>query len=104
MGTHTRVIAEPEVAAPQATGPWPRPAYSGRPLDLDVKDADIHNVLRLIADVGRVNIVVTDDVQGSVTVRMRGVPWDQALDVICRSKGLFVERDGNVIIVSSRSR
>src|SRR5512140_2581199 len=60
IGTHTRTIADPP----------PPPAYVGRKMDLDVKDADIHNVLRLIADVGRVNIVVGDDVTGSVTVRM----------------------------------
>jgi type II secretory pathway component HofQ len=93
MSTQTRTIADP-----------PPPAYTGRRVDLDVKDADIHNVLRLLADVGHVNIVVADDVQGSVTVRMRSVPWDQALEVVCRAKGLSAERDGNVIIVSPHPR
>jgi type IV pilus assembly protein PilQ len=74
--------------------------YSGRRIDLDLKDADIHNVLRLLADVGRVNIVTADDVQGSITIRMRNVPWDQALDVVLQAKGLGMIRGGNLIRVA----
>src|SRR5699024_9391190 len=74
--------------------------YSGKRIDLDFKDASIHNVLRLLAEVGSVNIVVSDAVQGSVTVRMRNVPWDQALDVILQSKGLGMVRKGNIIRVA----
>jgi type IV pilus assembly protein PilQ len=74
--------------------------YSGRRIDLDLKDSDIHNVLRFIADVGKVNIVTADDVQGSVTIRMRNVPWDQALDVVLQAKGLGMVRGGNLIRVA----
>lgn len=74
--------------------------YSGRRIDLDLKDADIHNILRLLADVGRVNIVTADDVQGNVTIRMRNVPWDQALDVVLQAKGLGMVRSGNLIRVA----
>ena len=74
--------------------------YSGRRIDLDLKDADIHNILRLLADVGRVNIVTADDVSGSVTIRMRNVPWDQALDVVLQAKGLGMVRSGNLIRVA----
>ncbi len=74
--------------------------YTGRRIDLDLKDADIHNILRLLADVGRVNIVTADDVQGSVTIRMRNVPWDQALDVVLQAKGLGMVRSGNLIRVA----
>ncbi len=74
--------------------------YGGRRIDLDLKDADIHNVLRLLADVGRVNIVTADNVSGSVTIRMRNVPWDQALDVVLRAKSLGMERAGNMIRVA----
>ena len=66
--------------------------YRGRRIDLDLKDADIHNVLRLLADVGRVNVVTADDVSGNVTIRMRNVPWDQALDVVLQAKGLGMVR------------
>ncbi len=74
--------------------------YTGRRMDLDLKDADLHNILRLLADVGRVNIVTADDVQGNVTIRMRNVPWDQALDVVLQAKGLGMVRSGNLIRVA----
>ncbi len=74
--------------------------FSGRRIDLDLKDADIHNILRLLADVGRVNIVTADDVSGNVTIRMRNVPWDQALDVVLQAKGLGMIRSGNLIRVA----
>ena len=73
---------------------------TGRRIDLDLKDADIHNVLRLLADVGQVNVVTADDVQGTVTIRMRNVPWDQALDVVLQSKGLGMVRAGNMMRVA----
>jgi type IV pilus assembly protein PilQ len=74
--------------------------YNGRRIDLDLKDADIHNVLRLLADVGRVNIVTADDVSGNVTIKMKNVPWDQALDVALQAKGLGMVRQGNLIRVA----
>jgi type IV pilus assembly protein PilQ len=74
--------------------------FNGRRIDLDLKDADIHNVLRLLADVGQVNVVTADNVQGSVTIKMRNVPWDQALDVVLQSKGLGMVRSGNMIRVA----
>lgn len=74
--------------------------YTGRRIDLDLKDADVHNILRFLADIGRVNIVTADDVQGTITIRMRNVPWDQALDVILQSKSLGMVRQGNLIRVA----
>jgi type IV pilus assembly protein PilQ len=74
--------------------------YTGRRIDLDFKGADIHNILRLLADVGQVNVVVADDVRGDVTIKMRDVPWDQALDVVLRSKGLGSVREGNLLRVA----
>jgi type IV pilus assembly protein PilQ len=75
-------------------------AYRGRRIDLDLKDADIHNVLRLLADVGRVNVITADNVKGSVTIRMRDVPWDRALDVVLQAKSLGMVQEGNVIRVA----
>jgi type IV pilus assembly protein PilQ len=75
--------------------------YTGRRIDLDFKDADIHNILRLLSDVGHVNIVTADDVSGTVTIRMRNVPWDQALDVILQAKRLGMVRRGNLIRVAT---
>jgi type IV pilus assembly protein PilQ len=77
-----------------------QPKYGGRRIDLDFKDADIHNILRLLSEVGGVNVVTSDDVAGTVTIRMRDVPWDQALDVILQAKGLGAERRGNLIRVA----
>src|SRR5688572_21553012 len=73
-------------------------------ISLDVKDAELHNVLRLLADTGRVNIVVPDDVKGKVTIKLRNVPWTEALDVILRSKGLGREQQGGVIQVDTLER
>ena len=74
--------------------------FTGRRIDLDLKDADVHNVLRLLADVGQVNVVTADNVTGTVTIRMRNVPWDQALDIVLQSKGLGMVRTGNMIRVA----
>jgi type IV pilus assembly protein PilQ len=76
--------------------------YEGARIDLDVKGADLHDVFRLIADVGKVNIVVAGDVSGTITLKLKSVPWDQALDVVAKAKNLSLERDGNVIIVHGR--
>ncbi len=77
-----------------------RRRYRGRRIDLDFNNADIHNILRLLAEVGGVNIVTSDDVSGTVTIRMRNVPWDQALEVILQAKGLGMVRRGNLIRVA----
>jgi hypothetical protein len=78
------------------------PRFHGAPIDLDLKSADLPDVFRLLADVGHVNIVVTGEITGTVTLRLKHVPWDQALDVVARAKDLDLERDGNVIIVTQR--
>jgi type IV pilus assembly protein PilQ len=80
--------------APQKKG------YSGRRITLDFHDIEIRNLLRLIADVSKKNIVVSDDVTGKVTVSLRNVPWDQALDLILKTKGLDKEEMGNVIRIA----
>jgi type IV pilus assembly protein PilQ len=74
--------------------------YNGRRINIDLKDADIHNVLRLLADTGHVNIVTADDVGGTITIRMVNVPWDQVLDVVLQAKGLGMVRQGNLIRVA----
>jgi type IV pilus assembly protein PilQ len=89
----------PQIAPARARRQRTR-AYSGRRIDLDFKDADIHNILRLLSDVGNVNIITSDQVQGRVTIRMKNVPWDQAMDVILRAKGMGQVREGNLIRVA----
>ena len=74
--------------------------YTGRRITLDFHDIEVRNLLRLIADVSKKNIVVSDDVSGKVTVSLRNVPWDQALDLVLKTKGLDKEELGNVIRVA----
>jgi type IV pilus assembly protein PilQ len=78
----------------------PSNGYTGRRIDLDMQNTDVHQVLRLLSDVGQVNIVTADNVSGTVTIKMRNVPWDQALDVVLQSKGLGMVRGGNIIRVA----
>jgi len=69
-------------------------------ITLDVVRADIHDVLRLLAEKGGLNVVVSDAVQGKVTLRLRDVPWRQALDTVLASHGLGQELRGNVLRVA----
>jgi type II secretory pathway component HofQ len=82
---------------------FPRPASAREPgtVDLDLVGADVRNVVRLLADVGHVNVVIGDEVSGQVTLRLKGVRWQRALEVVLGAKGLVAERDGNVIRVGS---
>jgi type IV pilus assembly protein PilQ len=74
--------------------------YTGRKLSLDFKDADIKNILRLIAEVSNLNIIAGEDVKGKVTIRLVDVPWDQALDIILQSNDLGKVRIGNVVRIA----
>lgn len=80
------------------------PEYTGRKISLDFKNADIHDVLRIIADVSGLNVVATDDVKARVTLRLVEVPWDQALEVVLQANGLEKARAGNVITISTTRR
>jgi type IV pilus assembly protein PilQ len=75
-------------------------AYDGRRISLDFKDADIGNILRLIAEVSDLNIIAGEEVEGKVTIRLVDVPWDQAMDVILMTKGLGFVRVGNVLRIA----
>jgi len=83
-----------------AQGAPARAQYSGKKVSFEFKDIDIHNLLRIISEVSKLNIVVADDVKGTVTIRLRNVPWDEALDIILASKGLGKEVIGNVIRIA----
>ena len=92
------------VPPPPPLGPNGKRLYSGRRISLEFKDADILNVLRIIADVAHRNIVATDDVKGSVTIVLYDVPWDQALDILLKSTGLEMVEYDDVITVSTSKR
>ncbi len=74
--------------------------YVGERLTLNFQDIETRAVLQLLADTSNLNIVVSDSVQGNVTLRLQNVPWDQALDILLTTKGLDLRRNGNVILVA----
>jgi len=73
--------------------------YTGERLTLNFQDIDVRSVLQLLADTSGQNIVVSDSVTGNLTLRLQNVPWDQALDIVLRTKGLDKRRHDNVIII-----
>ncbi len=74
--------------------------YVGKRIDLDMVDADIRDVLKLLAEVSDLNIVASDDVKGKVTLRLKNVPWDQAFDLILKTKALDRIQEGNIVRVA----
>ncbi len=78
----------------------PERVYTGRKLSLDFKDADIKNIIRLIAEVSNLNVIAGDDVTGKITMRLVDVPWDQALEIILQSRNLGMTRVGNVVRIA----
>jgi type IV pilus assembly protein PilQ len=86
------------------TEPSSQPVFHGQRISLDFKDADIQNVLRVLADVSGLNIIATDDVKGKVTLHLVDVPWDQALDLVLHTNRLEKTQEGNVVRISTVSR
>src|SRR3990172_1028487 len=72
-------------------------AYTGRKISLDFKDADISNILRLMAEISNLNIIAGEDVKGKVSLRLVDVPWDQAFYIILKTNGLGKVQEGNVV-------
>ena len=77
--------------------------YVGKPVTFNFQDVPVRTVLQLIAEESNLNIVVADTVSGSVTLRLINVPWDQALEILLRAKGLDQRRDGNVVWVAPQA-
>ncbi|HEV2440965.1 MAG TPA: type IV pilus secretin PilQ [Steroidobacteraceae bacterium] len=80
-----------------------KPKYTGERLTLNFQDISVRAVLQLLADASGQNIVVSDSVSGSVTLRLQNVPWDQALAIILQTKGLGQRKEGNVILVAPQA-
>ena len=80
-----------------------KPIYTGERLTLNFQDIETRAVLQLLADASGQNIVVSDSVSGNVTLRLQNVPWDQALDIVLRTKGLDKRKQDNVIIVAPQA-
>lgn len=94
----------PEPIAPATIMSQEDKKYTGEKISLDFQNADIHDILRLIAEVSGLNIISGPDVKGTVTTRMVDVPWDQALDVVLRINGLDQERADNIVRVAPVDR
>lgn len=76
------------------------PLYTGERISLSFQSVDVRSLLQIIADVAGTNMVVSDSVSGEIAMRLQNVPWDQALDIILRTKGLGIRRQGNVMLVA----
>ena len=74
--------------------------YTGKPISLDFQDVPVRQVLQIIAQVNNFNLVTTDTVNGNVTISLSGVPWDQALDMILRVRGLDKRLEGNILLIA----
>jgi type IV pilus assembly protein PilQ len=73
--------------------------YTGSRLNLDFQDIDVRAILKVLADISGQNMVVSESVRGNFTLRLQDVPWDHALDIVMRSKGLDMRKQGNVMII-----
>ncbi|MEW6410368.1 MAG: type IV pilus secretin PilQ [Nitrospirota bacterium] len=92
-------VIEKVIAAEEREGQQPQ-KFTGQRISLDFQDADIVNVLRLISEVSGLNIVISPDVKGKVSIKMSSVPWDQALDTILKTYGLGQIREENIIRIA----
>jgi len=84
----------------QKTAEAKLPTYTGQKLSLNFQDIEVRSVLQLIADFTGLNLVASDTVAGKITIRLQNVPWDQALDIVLKTKGLDKRRNGNVIMIA----
>ena len=79
-----------------------RAGYKGEKLSLNFQNVEVRAVLQVIADFTGLNIITSDTVTGSLTLRLKDIPWDQALDIIMQTKGLDMRKNGNVVLIAPR--
>ncbi|MEY4438982.1 MAG: putative Fimbrial assembly protein pilQ precursor, secretin family [Pseudomonadota bacterium] len=80
-----------------------KPAYTGAPMSMNFQNIEVRTALQIVADFTGLNIITSDSVTGSLTLKLHKVPWDQVLDIMAQAKGLSVRRQGNVIWVAPRA-
>jgi type IV pilus assembly protein PilQ len=93
----------PKKAAPDKVAKGQEPVYNGSRVTFNFQDIPVRSALQLLADISGLNLVASDSVGGSVTLRLVNVPWDQALDVVLRAKGLDKRRSGNVVWIAPQA-
>ena len=79
-------------------------AYTGRKVTLEFSDADVRKIFQLLAEVSNQNFLISDDVTGTISLKLVNVPWDQALDVILENKGLGMQREGNIVQIRPKTK
>ena len=99
--TDNRFIVEVKPIVEQAAA-QERSAYTGEKLSLNFQNVEVRAVLQVIADFTGLNIITSDTVTGNLTLRLKDVPWDQALDIILQAKGLDMRKTGNVVWIAPR--
>ncbi|MEK7313574.1 MAG: type IV pilus secretin PilQ, partial [Deltaproteobacteria bacterium] len=102
-GTPAPVIEIPVVKPLEDASMQPR-KYKGPNIDIDMIDAQITDILKLLAEVSDKNIVASEEVRGTITLRLKNIPWEQTFDLILQAKGLDSVEEGNVIRVAPRER
>ena len=95
---------EPVVGLPGAPKPKKYRRYTGERITLDFANADIKNILKLIGEVSKLNLVWGPEVKGTVSMRLKNVPWDQALDIVLESNDLGMMREGNIIWITTKGK
>jgi len=94
----------PAVSQPRALVRRTYKRYTGEKITLDFANADIRNILKLIGEVSKLNLVWGPEVKGTVSMRLKNVPWDQALDIVLESNDLGMIREGNIIWVTTKGK
>jgi len=93
---------KPIVEDPNKLTQGSRAGYKGDKLSLNFQNVEVRSVLQVIADFTGLNIITSDTVQGNLTLRLKDIPWDQALDIIMQTKGLDMRKNGNVVLIAPR--
>jgi type IV pilus assembly protein PilQ len=96
-------IVPPTAPQVPATGPTPIPQYSGEIISLDLKDYDVKDFFRLMSEISGLNVVLDPNVNGTVTLKLTDVPWDQALDVVLKNYQLGGQLQGNVLRIATNT-
>lgn len=73
--------------------------YTGQKITLELQDTPVHQVFRMLSELSGINMVLTPDVSGTVTMRLVDVPWDQVADIVARSANLYIDKQGNLWII-----
>ena len=93
---------KPIIEDPNKLTQGSRPGYKGDKLSLNFQNVEVRSVLQVIADFTGLNIITSDTVQGNLTLRLKDIPWDQALDIIMQTKGLDMRKNGSVVLIAPR--